>query len=361
MDTSDSSIYFDHRGWCNYCCAFESKTANDWHPGQGAILSLKDSLKKIENVSNSCLIVIDGGLDSSFAAYIAHHTFGLNPTLFYFDDGWGSEIGLNNAKEISRSLGLNFVSLYPNYKILLNLQLQFFKASVPYINCASELYKFILIRQYCKKNNIKLILSSHNLQTESFKCSVNWEYFFTDTTFINAIQKKFSFSLFKFPNILNIYYNLILDRLNDNCRHLSILNYILYNKCEASEILTKNSNWKSSSRLHFQSNFEYFLDCYWLPKKFGIDKRRAILSSEILTGQLHRSNAIRLLAISESNSLEFKEMMCQISLRFGISLNEMREIFILPNKTYRDFKNSYFLMKFISALSNRLGIKFPII
>ena len=52
---------------------------------------------------------------------------------------------------------------------------------------------------------------------------------------------------------------------------------------------------------HHESRFTRFFEDYWLPKKFGYDRRKAHFSSLILTGQMDRSEALNRIQTSELN------------------------------------------------------------
>ena len=57
--------------------------------------------------------------------------------------------------------------------------------------------------------------------------------------------------------------------------------------------------WQPYPQKHYESRFTRFYESFWTPKKFGYDKRRAYLSSEILSGQLTREEALARLATPE--------------------------------------------------------------
>ncbi|ROV56168.1 N-acetyl sugar amidotransferase, partial [Vibrio ponticus] len=57
-------------------------------------------------------------------------------------------------------------------------------------------------------------------------------------------------------------------------------------------VLIDQVGWKDYGVKHGESKFTKFFQNYYLPKKFGYDKRRAHLSSLILAGELSRSEAL---------------------------------------------------------------------
>ena len=67
-----------------------------------------------------------------------------------------------------------------------------------------------------------------------------------------------------------------------------------YNKDEATGRL-ESIGWRPYPRKHGESRFTVFYQEYILPRRFRIDKRRAHYASLILTDQMGREDALRLL------------------------------------------------------------------
>ena len=86
MDTSDPNIRFDSRGWCDYCCNFELNVKPNWHNdnrGRAELQTIAKTIKKQgEGKDFDCIIGVSGGLDSSYAAYVAKNIMGLRPLYF---------------------------------------------------------------------------------------------------------------------------------------------------------------------------------------------------------------------------------------------------------------------------------------
>ena len=75
MDTSDSKITFDARGWCDYCNNYRDSIVPHWHPneiGEKLIAPLIDKIRRHgRGRDHDCLIGISGGVDSSYVTYVA--------------------------------------------------------------------------------------------------------------------------------------------------------------------------------------------------------------------------------------------------------------------------------------------------
>jgi hypothetical protein len=75
-----------------------------------------------------------------------------------------------------------------------------------------------------------------------------------------------------------------------------LLDYLDYNRNQAIKILEEEVGYKPYGDKHCESVFTRWFQNYYLFEKFGIDKRKAHLSSEINSGQMTRSEAETILA-----------------------------------------------------------------
>ena len=71
-----------------------------------------------------------------------------------------------------------------------------------------------------------------------------------------------------------------------------LLDYLHYNRNEAARILTQDYGWKEYGEKHCENVFTAWFQNYYLFEKFGIDKRKAHLSSLINSGQMTREEAL---------------------------------------------------------------------
>ena len=73
---------------------------------------------------------------------------------------------------------------------------------------------------------------------------------------------------------------------------IPILNYGDFNKPAAVEFLKNEFDWRPYPNKHGESTFTRFFQDYYLPSKFGIDKRKAHYSSMIAAQQMSRNDAL---------------------------------------------------------------------
>ena len=184
MDTSDTTLTFDERGWCNYCCNFHKHIAPNWYPGERGIQEINPIIDKIKREGakrdHDCLIGVSGGLDSSYVAYIAKEKFGLRPLLFHCDTGWNSDLGVSNIQKVVDGLGLDLVTEVINWEEMKDLQRAFFRAQVPFVDTPQDLGLFSAFYNFAAKNGFKYVITGGNNSTESVRESLEWTYFSTD-------------------------------------------------------------------------------------------------------------------------------------------------------------------------------------
>ena len=135
------------------------------------------------------------------------------------------------------------------------------------------------------------------------------------------------------------------------------MDLIRYKKAEVIDELKREFNWEPYANKHFESVFTRFYEGYWLPKKFGYDKRRAHFSSLILTGQLDRKEALEILKnppYSEEIAMQDMEFICK---EMGVSVEEFKKLMEQENKTYKDYKNGYKYIHWARNLAKIFGIE----
>jgi hypothetical protein len=82
-----------------------------------------------------------------------------------------------------------------------------------------------------------------------------------------------------------------------------------------------------------------FFQSYILPTKFGIDKRRAHLSSLIISGQVTREHALEELQKPIANPETLDESLIYVTKKFDLTPREFEAIMALPVKSYRAYRN----------------------
>jgi N-acetyl sugar amidotransferase len=361
MDTSDSKITFDELGRCDYCQNFYANILPNWHPdatGEARIRPLIEKIKEEgKDKEHDCLIGISGGLDSSYVTHVAVKKFGLRPLMFHCDTGWNSDLGVSNIQKIIEGLGLDLVTEVVNWEEMKDLQLAFFRAQVPFVDTPQDLALFSAIYNFAAKNGFKYLITGGNISTECVRESLEWTYFPTDMRHVNDIHDRFgSRPLTSFPTCDILKYKLIY-RWVKGIQVIKLLDSVPYIKRDAIAELTRLYGWQPYPQKHYESRFTRFFESFWAPKKFGYDKRRAYFSSEILTKQMTREEALARVATPELDEEAMAREFEYVAKKLGLSVDEFRAIFEGENKTFQDYKNNFFLISLGARLSRLVGLE----
>jgi N-acetyl sugar amidotransferase len=361
MDTSDSKISFDEHGWCDYCRNFYSNIQPNWHPNEKGEAQIRPLIEKIKRdgkgKEHDCLIGISGGLDSSYVTHVAVKKFDLRPLIFHCDTGWNSDLGVSNIQKIVEGLGLDLVTEVVNWEEMKDLQLAFFKSQVPFIDTPQDLALFSAIYNFGAKNGFKYLITGGNNSTECVRESLEWTYFSTDMRHVNDIHRKFGTRpLETFPTCDILKYKLFY-RWIKGIQVVKLLDFVPYIKAEAIETLQRLYGWHPYPQKHYESRFTRFFESFWALKKFGYDKRRAYLSSEILTNQLTRGEALARVSKPELDEETMKREFEYVAKKLGLSVAELQNIFDGENKTFHEYKNNFFLITLGARISRLLGLE----
>ena len=120
MDSSDSSITFDEKGFCDHCNTFYSRTLPAWNIQKNNKNSLKILTNKIKKAGKGkefdCIIGMSGGIDSSYLTYLASKVMKLRVLVFHVDGGWNSQIAVNNIEKIVDGLKLDLYTEVINWE-----------------------------------------------------------------------------------------------------------------------------------------------------------------------------------------------------------------------------------------------------
>ena len=365
MDTSDSNITFDERGWCDYCNNFYANILPNWHPderGERELQEIAATIKrKAGKASYDSVLGISGGVDSSYLAYIAVEKLGLRPLVFHVDAGWNSQQAVNNIERMVDALGLDLHTEVVDWHEMRDLQLAFFKAQVPHLDTPQDHAFFAALYNFAAKHGVKYILNGGNYATECVREPLEWHYHASDLRQLHDIHARFGRrSLRTFPRA-DIFRFKLYYRFVKGVRVVKPLNFVPYVKEDAMKLLVDRFGWQRYAHKHYESRFTRFYEGYWLPTKFGYDKRRAHFSSLILTGQLTRNEALERIAQPAYDPETVHQDFEYVATKLDLSVDELRAIMTGPNKTYRDYKNSMSMIDLGTKALRAFGVQRAII
>lgn len=365
MDTSDSNIVFDEQGRCDYCNNYYRNILPNWHPnerGEREMRLVAEQIKKdSEGRDHDCIIGVSGGVDSSYLVVLAKEKLGLRPLIFHVDAGWNSQQSVNNIEKLVDGLGLDLHTEVINWLEMKDLQLSFFKAQVPHLDTPQDHAFFASLYNFAAKHGVKYILTGANYSTECVREPLEWHYHASDLAQLRDIHRKFGTRELKtFPQA-DIFTYKLYYRFIKGVRVVKPLNNFPYIKEEAMQELADRFGWQKYAHKHYESRFTRFYEGYWLPTKFGYDKRRAHFSSLILTGQLSRDEALEKIAKPAYDEETMAQDFEYIATKLDVTVDDLRALLAGPKKSYHDYKNRMGLINLGTLALRTIGLQKMII
>ena len=362
MDTSDPLIVFDENGISDYYNNFKKSIEPNWHTdkiGYNKLMAEAEKIKKEgKNQDFDCIIGLSGGLDSSYALYVAKEIMGLRPLIFHVDAGWNTDKAVGNIEKLVNGLGLDLYTEVINWEEMKDLQVAFFKSQVADQDMPQDIAFFSGLYKFAKKNKIKYVLTGGNYSTECCREPEEWgAYPGIDKTLIMDIHSKFGKRELKSFPIVDIFSYKIYYKYVLGMKVFKPLNLVPYNKKEVEDLLFEKFGWEKFQHKHHESRFTRFYEDYWMPRKFGYEKRRAHFSSLILTGQMTRDEALDRISRPELDEKFLEKEFEYVAHKLDLTVAQLQEIFEGENKTFYDYNNKRTLIGFGSQLMRKLGLE----
>ena len=338
MDTSDPDIKFDERGICSHCHAYDKVLQSDLYQRKkkaGVLDVLVNEIKK-QGVGRNydCVIGVSGGVDSTYVAYLTKK-LGLRALAVHLDNGWDSELAVSNIEKTLKILNIDLYTHVLDWNEFRDLQISYLRASTPDAEIPTDHAILALLYMAAAKENLHFILSGHNVATESAGVAA-WAQGHGDWLYIKSIHKLYGrLPLTSFPHYgpWRFAYYTLYKRI----KYIPILDYINYNKKEALSLLNDELGWKYYGGKHHESIYTRFYRGYFLPRKFGFDKRREDLSSLIWSGQISRKDALKELNDDTYPPDMQEEDRNFVIKKFNISDDEFDLIMRQPPRTFYDY------------------------
>lgn len=344
-DSSDPTITFDENGYCNYCTdALAQINTTTYFPGAEGAVKLDSMLKEIKesekNKEFDCVMGISGGLDSSYLAYLGHK-WGLRILAVHIDDGFDTEISKSNIDKLVKASGIKLLTIRPDATQFNALTKAYIKAGVPNLAVPQDNVLFAFLYDVVRKYKIKYFLSGGNFALECILQRGN-TYDAMDVVNIKDINRRFGTTPIDKLKFISTYRKFF-DRKISGLRELRPLNYVDYRRKQAFEELYNFCGFEYYGRKHLENILTAFVQLYWFPKKFGVDKRTSHLSSMIVSGQMSRDEALKELQMPLYDDELMNRYISIIKERLHISDDEFKSIMNAPSHQHQDYKTDKFI------------------
>lgn len=360
MDTTDSKIVFDENGVCDYCNDYHKNILPAWSAKLADTTLLTRTAEEIKRNTKgqkyNCIIGLSGGVDSSYLCYVAKKLMGLNPLCYVCDTGWNLKVADENIKRIVDALELDVYTETVNWDEMRDLQLAFLRSQVPYQDLPQDHAIFAGLYNYAVSHGIKYVLTGANSATECIRPPIEWVYQ-NDLRLIKDIHRRFGTGKLKtFPMCSMIKYRLYYPIVK-GMKRVAPLDMVEYDKEKVKTFLADRFGWEAYANKHYEDVFTRFYEGYYLPHKFGYDKRKCYLSNEILVGTKTREEALKELESPGYDAATMREDLEYIAAKLGITTAEFEALIDGENKTFKDYKNSWGLIQFGTVVLRALGVE----
>jgi N-acetyl sugar amidotransferase len=356
MDTSDPDIEFDVGGRCNHCRACAGRLAEvEGLRASGAIeQAVAEITRNGQGRRYDCIVGLSGGVDSSYLAYEAV-ALGLRPLAIHLDNGWDSEPATHNIHHLVRSLGLDLHTHVVDWPEFRDIQVAFFKADVIDIEMITDHAINALACDLALKHGVRHILTGVNTATESILPSA-WVHSKTDRRNLRSIHRAHGTRPLKtLPTASTLRVRYL--RAFRGIRMLNLLDLVHYNKRAAIETLRDSLGWTTYGGKHNESTFTRFYQQYILPKKFGVDKRRAHLSSLICSNQVTRDQALGELDQPTYDPAIIEADIAYVAKKLGMSRSEFDEYIARPPRSHYEYHSDQSYLRALSTMKRKLGLR----
>jgi len=355
MDTTDPDITFDADGVCNECTnAFAELIKQQ---SVRPVSKMFDTIKKLNSGKEyDGIIGLSGGLDSAYVLHLAME-HGLRPLVVHVDAGWNSDISVSNIRSLVNYYQLDLKTVIIEWEEMRRLQLAYLRSGLMNQDVPQDHAFFSSLYSLASSYGISDVITGENLSTESILPS-GWGYGAMDGRQVRAVAKRFEdFKLETYP-VLTIPKFYLKHFVMNRLRIHRPLNSISYVKSEAQQELEKSVNWKSYAGKHGESNFTRFHQDVYLITRFGIDKRRAHMSSLIVSGQMTRMEAKRELDSPALSDLDRRNLINFVARKLEISSTQLEEMLNISSSSHRDLPNDEWLLKLANNNKLRRAIQF---
>ena len=357
MDTTARTITFDSKGRCNFCTDFIARDGAELSKSAGQ--RAEEYRELVEHVKADgrgkpydCIMGVSGGVDSSWAVVQAVRS-GLRPLAVHMDNGWDSELAQSNIENVVRTLGIDLFTYVIDWDEYRALMQGFFDADVIDIELLYDNAMLAVNFQQAHRRKVKYILAGTNRATEGMRIPADWNWLKYDKRNIKALRRASDGgSIQTFPAIgtLGYIWNIAVRRI----KWVSLLDYTDYQKADAIAELVRDFNYKPYPHKHYESIFTRLYMGHILPTKFNVDMRKVDCSNLIISGQMNRDDALRLLQDDPYPSpTDLESDIVFFLKKLGWTREEWDNYLSRPERPHSDFASESGFYASIRSLSRR--------
>ena len=340
MDTTDEDITFDENGVCMRCNEYKNRILPEWNHGKGHEKELRELIDRIKESGKGkeydCILGLSGGLDSSYLLHLSVKEWGLRPFVFHVDAGWNLPVAEENIRRLTEKLNVKLHIEKMDWNEMREMQLAWFRTGLEMLDAPQDHAFISLIDKYSRELGVKYILNGYNICTEIIADPVSWAKGSGPTgdgTFIKDVIRKHCRIPIKHYTFTNGFKHKFWIPYVLGVKTIKPLNLVPFTREQMKETLAAEYGYVAYGQKHFEDLLTKFLEGWWEPTRFGHDIRRAQLSSLVVTGQMTREEALKILEEPPMTEEEGRELFKEVARRLEISEEELTAFHEMPKCT----------------------------
>jgi len=342
-DSSVPGITFDNQGVSNYARLYD-QLCEAYPRGQTGAETWATVVSRMKEEASrkryDCVVGVSGGTDSSYLLYLLKVVYGLRPLAVTFDNGWNSEIAVKNIKNITGKLDIDLETYVIDYEEMKSIHKAYMRAGLPWIDSPTDFAIRNTLVIIARREKIKYVLGGHDFRSEGTQPH---EWTHGDSRQLTHIIKTFGDRKRKTLPFLS-YYSQAFHSYFLGIRAVNPYYYLDYQKKEAQKFLIDNYGWEYYGGHHHENIFTKFTIAYWLPGKFGIDKRIITLSAQVLNHEISREEALTAIRKPPYDPEKMEYDKQYVIKKLDLSPEDFASIWSAPNKTFRDYPSHFELL-----------------
>ncbi len=363
MDTTDEDIVFDENGVCMRCNEYKERILPQWNHGKGHETELQTLINQIKESGKGkkydCILGLSGGLDSSYMLHLAVKEWGLRPFVFHIDAGWNLPVAEENLRKLTNKLGVELHIEKMDWNEMREMQLAWFRTGLELLDAPQDHAFIALIDRFSRELGVKYILNGYNISTEIIADPASWGKGCGQTgdgTYMKDVVKKYCKIPIKNYTYTNGFKHKFWIPYVLGVKTIKPLNLVPFTREEMTKTLVDEYGYIPYGQKHFEDLITKFLEGWWMPTRFGHDIRRAQLSSLVVTGQMTREEALKILEQPPLTEEESKELFAEVARKLEISEEELMSYHDMPECTTK-FKGQTWLYNTGIRVYEILGIE----
>lgn len=349
MDTTDEDIVFDKNGVCMRCNEYKERILPEWNYGRGHEKECKTLIRQIKNSGKGkkydCILGLSGGLDSSYMLHLAVKEWGLRPFVFHIDAGWNLPVAEENIKRITDKLGVKLHIEKMDWNEMREMQLAWFRTGLEPLDAPQDHAFIALIDRFSRETKVKYILNGYNICTEIIADPASWGKGAGQTgdgTYMKDVVRKYCKVPVRNYTFTNGFKHKFWIPYVLRVKTIKPLNLVPFTRQQMIDVLKEEYGYVPYGQKHFEDLLTKFLEGYWSPVRFEHDIRRAQLSSLVVTGQMTREEALKILEQPPLTEDESRELFSEVAKRLEITEEELLSFQNMPECTEKFRSQTWF-------------------